>query len=95
MKKKIKIIKKITKIVYLFQILAAMQRELAASGLSPEEILAKTLLLQKVTNPNLTKPNLTKPNLATAEVHQILQNFAFAEGNQTKSHQSKLRSFRR
>ena len=25
-----------------------MQRELAASGLSPEEILAKTLLLQKV-----------------------------------------------
>ena len=29
------------------QILAAMQRELAASGLSPEEILAKTLLLQK------------------------------------------------
>ena len=31
----------------IFQILAAMQRELAASGLSPEEILAKTLLLQK------------------------------------------------
>ena len=31
----------------LLQILAAMQRELAASGLSPEEILAKTLLLQK------------------------------------------------
>ena len=31
----------------LIQILAAMQRELAASGLSPEEILAKTLLLQK------------------------------------------------
>ena len=30
-----------------WQILAAMQRELAASGLSPEEILAKTLLLQK------------------------------------------------
>jgi len=29
------------------EILAAMQRELAASGLSPEEILAKTLLLQK------------------------------------------------
>ena len=28
------------------QILAAMQKELAASGLSPEEILAKTLLLQ-------------------------------------------------
>ena len=27
--------------------MAAMQRELAASGLSPEEILAKTLLLQK------------------------------------------------
>jgi hypothetical protein len=47
------------KIVLLFQILAAMQRELAASGLSPEEILAKTLLLQKVPKPNLTKP---KPN---------------------------------
>ena len=31
----------------IVQILAAMQRELAASGLSPEEILAKTLLLQK------------------------------------------------
>merc|ERR1711892_348764 len=29
------------------EILAAMQRELAASGLSPDEILAKTLLLQK------------------------------------------------
>ena len=28
------------------QILAAMEKELAASGLSPEEILAKTLLLQ-------------------------------------------------
>ena len=62
----------------MLQILAAMQRELAASGLSPEEILAKTLLLQKVTKPNLTKPNLTKqnltkPNLATSKVHQILQ----------------------
>ena len=33
--------------VILFQILAAMQRELANCGLSPEEILAKTLLLQK------------------------------------------------
>ena len=31
----------------MLQILAAMQRELANSGLSPEEILAKTLLLQK------------------------------------------------
>ena len=30
-----------------FQILEAMQRELANSGLSPEEILAKTMLLQK------------------------------------------------
>jgi hypothetical protein len=40
----------------MLQILAAMQRELAASGLSPEEILAKTLLLQKVPKPNLTKP---------------------------------------
>ena len=29
------------------QILAAMQRELANSGLSQEEILAKTMLLQK------------------------------------------------
>ena len=34
-----------TKLFFL-QILAAMQKELAASGLSPEEILAKTLLLQ-------------------------------------------------
>ena len=33
--------------IFCWQILAAMQRELAASGLSPEEILAKTLLLQK------------------------------------------------
>ena len=33
--------------IFFFEILAAMQRELAASGLSPEEILAKTLLLQK------------------------------------------------
>jgi hypothetical protein len=56
--------------VLLLQILAAMQRELAASGLSPEEILAKTLLLQKVTNPNQI---LTKPNLATSKVHHILQ----------------------
>ena len=31
----------------VFQILAAMQRELANSGLSPDEILAKTMLLQK------------------------------------------------
>ena len=30
-----------------FQIVKAMQRELANSGLSPEEILAKTMLLQK------------------------------------------------
>jgi hypothetical protein len=52
--------KKFKKIVLLLQILAAMQRELAASGLSPEEILAKTLLLQKVTKPNLTKPNPTQ-----------------------------------
>jgi hypothetical protein len=59
--------------VLLLQILAAMQRELAASGLSPEEILAKTLLLQKVTKPNLTKPNPNQPNLATSKVHQILQ----------------------
>ena len=32
---------------FCFQILEAMQRELANSGLSPEEILAKTMLLQK------------------------------------------------
>ena len=31
----------------MFQILEAMKRELANSGLSPEEILAKTMLLQK------------------------------------------------
>lgn len=30
-----------------FQILAAMRKELANSGLSEEEILAKTMLLQK------------------------------------------------
>ena len=32
---------------FLFQILAAMRKELANSGLSEEEILAKTMLLQK------------------------------------------------
>lgn len=31
----------------MLQILEAMKRELANSGLSPEEILAKTMLLQK------------------------------------------------
>ena len=34
-------------IPFAFQILKAMQEELANSGLSPDEILAKTMALQK------------------------------------------------
>ena len=39
-----------------FQIVKAMQRELANSGLSPEEILAKTMLLQKAMQGEVTWP---------------------------------------
>ena len=84
---------------FLFQILAAMRKELANSGLSEEEILAKTMLLQKALSGDnspafvnktiksaLSAANISPNDLAKVKIFfYILENLDFRCSNTTST----------